>query len=633
MKLEDLLESTVRTFPVDVEVTQGLQEDAHSDTPSLLPSGSRIRILFITTEPAFRCQTEPDDRPFWISLNYFSKLELLQPDESLDDQTFETAGDVLRAPVRPSWVRVLSGHRGRSTANTIDADEVLENLQRGRNERGEAALCAIRSVETDQAYRLKQLQVVLSLDTVGHFTTTAAYEDRYLPLQLAEKWTRVPQRVRIRSHTHAPLKARILKLQERKVAICVELSKKRPIVIPVSSEIHVRVIKEHLTSRRSSTCLHKTVNFSNLPRIESFLLEDHSHFNDSLTLLSDTQSTVLFPPSASLSLSTDYLCHYETLMHCPQMFGMSSSPLQRTPSLPQSNFISRNKHIYTTLSRVKFLKEKSEREIDADEGDYELPGYQQVEKKHEKRRLSEADVGHSLTKSGDHDYNDDSYAVPEHELVHRNHERAVSLNETSSSMTKSDDEDDYEIPLPDFREENHSRSQSVIVSSSNMDLWTQQERDNNTKTGYTRLARRQSQRKEGPYTDIVLQSEEQVKLDRLRISNLALQEKIKSLQDKLHSLKSLQKHAGSQKERIPPKQIASLSCTDILILLENLGLGMYKQNVIDEALEGYLLCDCSKDFLIDLGMKSVHACKFLALVKGRLPPSTTWTELVGKRNP
>ena len=637
VKFEDALGSTLRTFPVDVEVVKGLERVEHSNAVSLLRTGSLIRILFAASEPAFRCQTEPDDRSFSIPLNCPYKLELLQPDAILDDQTYETACDVLQAPVRPSWVRVQSGHRGRQTMNTIDVDEVLEDLRPGTNDRGEATLCANRFLQTDPQEKLKERAVVLSLDTVGMFTTTSASEDRYLPIQLAEKWTRVPQRVRIHSDTCAPLKTRILKLEEQKVAVCVDLKSRQRMAIPASSETHVRVIKEYPISSRLSKSLHKMVNISTLPRIESLPLEDQSQSNDSL--MSDDQLAVLFPPNRDPSLSTDYLCHYETLVQHPQMFGMSSGPIKKTGSLPQSNLISRHRNICTVLSHAKLLTENSTMikiEDDADDDDdYELPGYELVDKNHKKRPFSETDAGSSMMKSDDVD--DDDYELPLFELVDRNHKKtAFSESDTGSSMMKSEhdvDEDDYELPGYQLVEKNCGRPQSVSVSSKNLDtkLRTHHEGDDNLTRHYTRLTRSQSQTKHTPYTQVATSFGDQVKLDRVRTNNLALQKNIRSLEDRLHYLKSLD--TESAKESISSELISSLSCTEILTLLENIGLGVYKQNIIDEQLEGYLLYDCSRDFLIDVGMRPAHACKFLALLKGRLPLRTTWTELVGKRNP
>ena len=546
VSLEDVLRSNYLTFPVDVAIVKGLQSISHLS----LSSDSRIRILLAANETVFRCQTEPDHRSFSISLNCPDTLELLQPDAALDDQTYETAGDILQASVRPCWVYVQIGYAGRTTSDTIEVDDILEDLRLGTNEQGEDRLCATRVLQTDQRKPVKEA-VVLSLDTVGEFTTAEKFKDRSrcLAIDLVEKWARVPQRVRIHGNTGKVFNARILKLEEQKVAVCIHLGSGQYMAIPASSEIHVRVVKEYPISSRLSRSLHKWINIATLPRIESFCLEGQSHFSG--TLPSVDHIAVLFLPTRYYcSLNTDYLCHYETLVQHPGVFAMCSGPIHQTGSLPESNLLSQHRNLCNELSQGRLLLEDStkiEGEDDVNDDDYEYLGYEKVNSTQPSHYASlQTASSESVTVLSEQHYT---------EL--KTHHVHVGI------LTKSKNPTYSEIGEP---------SQLLNVHA---------------------------------------------KLDRVKRDNVALQQHIASLVDELNYLQPLDTESVE-------KLILSLSCTETVHLLENVGLGMYKQKFIDEQVEGYLLTDCDRDYLIDLGMRPAHVCKFLAILKGRISRCTSW---------
>ena len=562
VSLEDVLQPT-QTFPVDVEIVEGFEShgDSHSEWLPLLCSGSRIRILLAATEPVFRCQTEPDHRTLSLSVGCSTRLEILQPDAVIDDQTFETVGDILRSPVLPFRVLVQSGYDGGATINTIDVGEVLEGIRSRTNDKGVTTLRATSISQTSHQELLGR-PVALSLDTVGTFTTTAAQNDRYLAIELAKKWTRVPQRVRVHTDTCEPFKACIRKLEEQKVAACIHLKSGQYVVIPASSEIRVRVLKEYPISSSLSKNLQKWVNITTLPRIELNSIKGQSHSNDTVN-----QLAVLFSPTLGRSLNTDYLCHYETLVDYPVMHQVNNGPIRQTGPLPQSNLLSSHRNICTKISQTRLLLEIS--------------------------TMTRSDGGDD---DDDDDDDDDAYELPGYVPVGRKHQQPA----VSKPVT---------MPLEDHYAGLQTRHSVDDVYSL---------------TGhYTKLIPSRIQT-DMPYAEVGKPLQEKflrTKLDGVREHNWALQHYKSFIQDTLDCLPAW--NTESVKDLM-----CSLSCKETVSLLENAGLGMYKQRFIDEKVEGCLIHGGGKDYLLDMGMRPAHACKFMAILKGRVPPWTVVKLLV-----
>lgn len=535
---ERVLLSNELTFPVDVTVVKGMSTQKGLS----INSGSRLRILLIATETVFRCQTELGGRNISISLSCPNKLELLQPDPALDDQTYETARDILQAPIRPCWVCVQQGYAGKTSRDTIETCTILEDLRLGRAGQGEACLCAT-VVQADQRQQPGE-SVFLSLDTVGKFTTRDSA--RYLAIELVEKWisTKVPQRVQVHGSTGGAFKACILKLEEQKVAVCINLESWQYMVIPSSPEILVCDKKEYPTSSRLSLGLHRWINFSitAFPRIESFSVEDQFHSN--VIFPSVDYLAVLFSPTHhNHSMDSDYLCDYKTLLQHSQMFGMSSGPIHHIGPLFQSNLLARHRNLCKDLSIL--LDKRKDEDCAGSDDDYECLGYEKVD----------------------------------------------SIRDTNYAGLQI---------APGTVQTEH------VYWKLNVDMKTMSSHD--------------SKCQPSQLLDI------QAKLKHIKRDNVALCQDVAFLVDRLNCLKPL-------KTTSIEKLISSLSFTETAKLLEDVSLGMYRQKFIDEEVDGYLLTDCDRDLLIDLGFRPAHACKFLAILKGKAPHLTmaTWKGLVGKR--
>jgi hypothetical protein len=111
----------------------------------------------------------------------------------------------------------------------------------------------------------------------------------------------------------------------------------------------------------------------------------------------------------------------------------------------------------------------------------------------------------------------------------------------------------------------------------------------------------------------------QAKLNHMKKDNVALQQRVASLKKKVNDLKLVETQTATT-------VISSLSCIETASLLEDFGLGEYRQKFIDEQVEGYRLAHCERDFLLDLGMRHAHVCKLLAILKRRLSHCVSWRD-------
>lgn len=578
LTLEEALKQPTRTFPVDVVVVEGCSDDSDPQRLPVLRSGSRIRILLTQMEPVFRCEAEEDHRTIFLPLGCSTKLELLQPDAVIDDKTFETVNDILQSPVRPSRVRVQSGYDGGATWDTIDVGEVLENLRFEKRENGDTALRATsisKQISSNHPELLKR-PVYLSLKTAGTFTTTSAQDDRYVAMDLEEKWTRVPQRVRVHTDTCEPFKACIRKLEERKVAVCVHMQTEKYVTIPASSEIVVSVQKEYHASSRLSRSLHKWVNITALPRIDLNSVKDQSHPNDTVD-----QFAVLFSPTHDRCLNTDYLCHYETLVNYPALHQINSLPMRKIDSLPQSNLLSSHRDTGTKISQVSLLMETSTM-------DKSGSGYQEVE---------DDDVY-------EHPGHDDSgYAVPGRHgmgLQRKPPSGYQSLVGIAGIQASCSAEDSHYAKLEGSQPKTDTAYSKVGRPLEQLHLKMKLRERTQSDTGYAEVG------------EHIEQQHLRTKLHKVREHNQALQQYKNFLQSNLDYLTA--RNTESVKDLL-----CSLSCKDILSILENAGLRSYRQKFIDEKVDGLLIHRGGKDYLLNVGMRPAHACKFMAMFACRVP--------------
>lgn len=580
-------------LPVEVKVVTGFESQLN-EAFSLSP-GERIGVHCIRNEVVFIGVTEASQQTFTLPLQSANRLEILPDLPELDDRVFPTVRDVLEAAPKPTWVRAQESYDGGYDYNTVHEGEEFQNFYAGKTYRGEPCMrCNIvHHEETEDAALVLNTRAMFTTTrspskflTAADFARTYDLEDE-LAVRVRIHWVRT----RDKEMPQLPVKAKLLRLTEQRIAVCTARTG-RIFLLPsstssVSLQVSRRLIPLHVEDL--AIPLYSKLDVMCLPRIEPPPMSaifvpyvDNSKPAAKPRPSSFKQLAVLFSPSL-YGLATSHIHNtatYSSLTVSDPVREVSrvttsrlATPVLRGLKKVRSHGDESYLKCHCDLTRVYGVVSRllaASYPVRVSLGDSETPEYEEL----------------------DSDFGDDVWF------------KDVSYDEEFNNPEKKSAIYDV-LPRSTSRHSLYDIPKSSRPVKTILDHFDETEELEENITKFRR---------------------ESAVLKELIVGR---QLKLESVQKEIRRWRAIEE----QKHRNPNEEaelLQSLSTAHVTNLLCNLGFSEYVPAFLREGMEGYLLSGCDIDVLksTDLGMRPAHARKLLAVLNGRIPLGSTLTDLI-----